>query len=152
GSSSQNVRVSAGSVAPAARLDVARKSQNGPLGRDFAAFGAFIGIVFRSRSLPGSERAGGRAAPRDGALPRRRTPASSMGLRGRRESPRSQSNRDEVGAHPTGGRLVEGPKGQRKPPWPMGSRGAPEAPLVMGVGSRNAPDWRCNGHHVALAR
>lgn len=47
---------------------------------------------------------------------------------GESEASRSQSNRDEVGAHPT------------------------RAGLVMGVGSRNAPDWRCNGCYVALVR
>ena len=46
------------------------------------------------------------------------------GVRGRAKSPRSRSNRDEVGAHPTGARLV------------------------MGVGSRNAPDWGCTGQTV----
>jgi len=39
------------------------------------------------------------------------------------------------GAHPIGGRLVDGVEGSAKAPFIMGCRGA---------GTR--PDWRCNGH------
>ncbi|WP_143148493.1 hypothetical protein [Nitrosospira sp. Nsp11] len=50
----------------------------------------------------------------------------SMGVWGEPKSPWSQFSRDEVGAHP----IREG---------------------LVRVSGHESPDWRCNGHNVALA-
>lgn len=74
------------------------------------------------------------------------------GVRGEPNSPRSQSNRDEVGAHPNREGLAPreslGSRG-RNAPWSMGSTGSADGslgrPERFRVSGHEGPDWRVSG-------
>lgn len=86
---------------------------------------------------------GGRAGIAQGALP-----VCRVGSGAEPNSPRSQSNRDEVGAHPNRVGLVWGPGG-RNAPWSMGSTGSADSslgrPERVRVSGQERPDWRVSG-------